>query len=61
MQIKARIQDRNGGITMSKKFYEFDSELELNRHLKYWSNACGEFQPRDNRRQIQEADRLSRF
>ena len=27
---------------MSRKFYEFDSELELNRHLKYWSNACGE-------------------
>ena len=27
---------------MNKKFYEFDSDLELNRHLKYWSNACGE-------------------
>ena len=27
---------------MDKKFYEFDSELELSRHLKYWSNACGE-------------------
>lgn len=27
---------------MSKKYYEFDSELELSKHLKYWSNACGE-------------------
>lgn len=30
------------GIQMNKKFYEFDSKLELSRHLKYWSNACGE-------------------
>ena len=27
---------------MDKKYYEFDNELELSRHLKYWSNACGE-------------------
>lgn len=27
---------------MSSKYYEFDSELELNKHLKYWSNCCGE-------------------
>ena len=27
---------------MDKKYYEFDSELELSKHLKYWSNACGE-------------------
>lgn len=27
---------------MNKKCYEFDNELELNKHLKYWSNACGE-------------------
>lgn len=25
-----------------KEYYEFNSELELNKHLKYWSNACGE-------------------
>lgn len=25
-----------------KKYYEFNSEAELNKHLKYWSNACGE-------------------
>ena len=29
-------------IFTDKKYYEFDSELELNRHLKYWSNCCGE-------------------
>ncbi len=27
---------------MERKFYEFNNELELNRHLKYWSNACGD-------------------
>jgi hypothetical protein len=27
---------------MNKKYYEFDNRLELNRRLKYWSNACGE-------------------
>lgn len=27
---------------MDKKYFEFDNELELNKHLKYWSNACGE-------------------
>lgn len=27
---------------MDRKYYEFDNELELNRHLKYWCNACGE-------------------
>ncbi len=27
---------------MDRRFYEFDNELELSRHLKYWSNACGE-------------------
>ena len=27
---------------MGKKYYEFDSELELSKRLKYWSNACGE-------------------
>ncbi len=27
---------------MSKKYFEFDNGLELNKHLKYWSNACGE-------------------
>lgn len=25
---------------MGKKYYEFDSELELSKRLKYWSNAC---------------------
>ena len=29
-------------LSMNKKYYEFDNELELNMHLKYWSNACGE-------------------
>ena len=29
-------------IGMDKKYFEFDNELELNKHLKYWSNACGE-------------------
>lgn len=27
---------------MGKKYYEFDSELELSKRLKYWSNACWE-------------------
>lgn len=27
---------------MDKKHFEFDNEFELNKHLKYWSNACGE-------------------
>lgn len=26
---------------MDKKFYEFDNEFELNRHLKYWSDSRG--------------------
>lgn len=25
-----------------KEYYEFNSESELNKHLKYWSNACGD-------------------
>ena len=25
-----------------KKYDVFESEKELNKHLKYWSNACGE-------------------
>lgn len=25
-----------------KTYYEFNNESELNKHLKYWSNACGE-------------------
>lgn len=25
-----------------KKYYEFNKESELNEHLKYWSNACGD-------------------
>lgn len=32
---------RIGGVFM-KEYYEFNSEPELNKHLKYWSNACGE-------------------
>lgn len=27
---------------MDKKYYEFDNRTELEKHLKYWSNACGE-------------------
>lgn len=27
---------------MDKKHFEFDNEFELNKRLKYWSNACGE-------------------
>lgn len=27
---------------MDKKYYEFDNQLELSSHLKYWSNALGE-------------------
>lgn len=27
---------------MDKKYFEFDNELELNKRLKYWSNACGD-------------------
>lgn len=27
---------------MDKKYYEFNDTQELNKHLKYWSNACGE-------------------
>ncbi|MCM1234692.1 MAG: hypothetical protein NC489_31705 [Ruminococcus flavefaciens] len=27
---------------MRQEYYEFDSEQELNKHLKYWSNACGD-------------------
>lgn len=26
----------------NKEYFEFDSALELDKHLKYWSNACGE-------------------
>lgn len=38
---KQEFQERIGGSFM-KKYYEFNSALELNKHLKYWSNACGE-------------------
>lgn len=34
--------ERKAENIMSKKYYEFDSAKELNKHLKYWSNACGE-------------------
>lgn len=27
---------------MSKKYYEFTTESDLNKHLKYWSNCCGD-------------------
>lgn len=27
---------------MDRNYYEFDNGFALNRHLKYWSNACGE-------------------
>lgn len=27
---------------MNKKFYEFNDEVELSRHLTYCSNACGD-------------------
>lgn len=27
---------------MSRNYIEFNNETELNKHLKYWSNACGE-------------------
>lgn len=36
------LSEKESIIGMNKKYYVFDNELELNRHLKYWSNACGE-------------------
>lgn len=25
-----------------RKYYEFNNSMELNNHLKYWSNSCGD-------------------
>lgn len=31
-----------------KEYYEFNSESELNKHLKYWSSACGTYTIMEN-------------